>query len=407
MVGLYERSTQKSVLELFQDALGYAYLGNWQWREGNANVEEALLRDWLKRRGHGDNLIGKALFELKRAATVSGARKLYDANQEVYDLLRYGVKVQPEVGANNVTVWLIDWDSPESNDFAVAEEVTVRGENERRPDIVIYVNGIALGVLELKRSTVSVSEGIRQTIGAQRSDSIRPFYSTAQILMAGNASEGLRYAVIETPAKKWLRWKEDSALRGDRGNPLLRELWQLCRKERFLDIAHDFITFDSGEKKIARHNQYFGVRAAQQRVKKSEGGIIWHTQGSGKSLTMVWLARWIRENIPDSRVLIITDRTELDTQIEGVFKGVNESIHRAESGADLLAALNDGAAWLIASLIHKFGASDDADADAYLADVRGAAGRVHSLQGQVLRVRGRVPPHPVGQIAPGDEADSA
>ena len=358
-------------MEFFKNSLDYAYLGNWQWREENENVEEELLRDWLKRQGHDDNLITRTLFELKRASAVSGAKTLYDANREVYDLLRYGVKVQPEVGANHVTVWLIDWNSPENNHFAIAEEVTVRGQNERRPDIVIYVNGIVLGVLELKRSTVSVSEGIRQTISAQRPEFIRSFYSTTQILMAGNDTEGLRYAVTETPEKKWLRWKENSADRRDGGNPLLRELWQICRKERFLDIAHDFITFDSGEKKIARHNQYFGVQAAQERVNKSEGGIIWHTQGSGKSLTMVWLARWIHENIRNSRVLIITDRTELDTQIEGVFRGVNESIHRAESGADLLDVLNDSSAWLIASLIHKFGASDDEDAEAELAYIRG------------------------------------
>ncbi len=371
MVGLYERSTQRRVVEFFKNSLDYAYLGNWQWREENENVEEAHLRDWLKRQGHDNDLIGKALFELKRAAAVSGARTLYDANREVYDLLRYGVKVQPEVGANHVTVWLIDWNSPQNNDFAIAEEVTIKGPHERRPDIVIYVNGLALGILELKRSTVSVSRSIRQTISAQRPEFILPFYSTTQLLMAGNDTEGLRYAVIETPEAKWLRWKEDSTHTRDGQNPLLRELWQLCGKERFLDIAHDFITFDSGEKKIARHNQYFGVRAAQERVNKGEGGIIWHTQGSGKSLTMVWLARWIRENIENSRVLIITDRTELDTQIEGVFMGVNESIHRAESGVDLLDALNDSSAWLIASLIHKFDASDDVDADSYLADVRG------------------------------------
>ena len=370
MVGLYEKSTQERVVEFFQDSLDYAYLGDWQRREDNANVEKEILRDWLKRQGYDDGVIGKALFELNRATTVGGGRTLYDANREVYGLLRYGVRVQPELGANHVTVWLIDWNSPENNDFAIAEEVTVEGPNDRRPDIVIYVNGLALGVLELKRSTVSVSEGIRQTISAQRPEFIRPFYSTTQILMAGNDTEGLRYAVIETPETKWLRWKEDTSLPGDGGNPLSRELWQMCRKERFLDIVHDFITFDSGEKKIARHNQYFGVRAAQERVKKSEGGIIWHTQGSGKSLTMVWLARWIRENIQDSRVLIITDRTELDSQIEGVFKGVNEKIHRANSGSDLRDALNDSSVWLIASRIHKFDASDDVNADAYLADIR-------------------------------------
>src|SRR6185295_2766124 len=101
-----------------------------------------------------------------------------------------------------------------------------------------------------------------------------------------------------------------------------------------------FIAFDAGTKKLCRHNQYFGVRAAQDHLKRREGGIIWHTQGSGKSLTMVWLAKWIRENVKDSRVLIITDRTELDEQIEKVFSGVNEAIYRTKSGADLIATLN-------------------------------------------------------------------
>ena len=103
---------------------------------------------------------------------------------------------------------------------------------------------------------------------------------------------------------------------------------QLCHKERFLELMHDFIVFDRGIKKLCRHNQYFGVKAAQESVRKREGGIIWHTQGSGKSLIMVWLTKWIRENIKDSRVLIITDRDELDKQIEKVFKGVNEEIYR-------------------------------------------------------------------------------
>ena len=113
----------------------------------------------------------------------------------------------------------------------------------------------------------------------------------------------------------------------------------MCGKERLLEIVHDFIVFDAGVKKVARHNQYFGVRAAQEYVKRREGGIIWHTQGSGKSLTMVWLAKWIRENVQNARVLLITDRTELDEQIENVFEGVSESIRRTSSGADLVHAL--------------------------------------------------------------------
>ena len=380
MVGLYERSTQQRVVEFFQEALGYAYLGNWHRREGNANIEKELLANWLRRCGYEETVVSKALSELDRVAAVGGGRTLYEANREVYDLLRYGVRVRPDVGENNITVWPIDWDNPEANDFAIAEEVTVSGPNDRRPDIILYVNGIALGVLELKRSTVSVSEGIRQSISSQRREFIRPFFSTVQLLMAGNETEGLRYAVIEAPERKWLRWKEETAHPLDGGSPLLRELWQICRKERLLDIAHDFIAFDSGERKIARHNQYFGVHAAQERLRQREGGIIWHTQGSGKSLTMVWLARWIRENITNSRVLVITDRTELDTQIEDVFDGVNENIHRADSGADLRNALNDGSRWLLASLIHKFGASDDADVDAYVEDIRQhSASQIHAV----------------------------
>ena len=191
--------------------------------------------------------------------------------------------------------------------------------------------------------------------------------------MAGNESEGLRYGVIETPEKYWLRWKEADAHPDAGGNPLLRELGQLCGKERLLEIVHDFMVFDAGVKKICRHNQYFGVRAAQKRVERREGGIVWHTQGSGKSLTMVWLAKWIREHVSNGRVLIVTDRTELDEQIEKVFKGVSEDIRRTASGADLVRMLNAEDEWLIASLIHKFGASEeigDKDIEAYVEEIR-------------------------------------
>ena len=119
-------------------------------------------------------------------------------------------------------------------------------------------------------------------------------------------------------------------------NLLDRALIQMCGKARLLELIHDFIVFDGGVKKLARHNQYFGVRAAQEFIRRREGGIIWHTQGSGKSLTMVWMAKWIRENVADSRVLIVTDRTELDEQIrERVFLPAGEDIYRTTSGADL------------------------------------------------------------------------
>ena len=369
-VGEREIQTQRRVVAFFRDALGYDYLGHWQDRAGNRNIEEDLVRSWLERQGHGDRIITRALRELDKAASLGGSKTLYDANRETYDRLRYGVKVQPAVGEQTVTVWLIDWEHPGNNDFAIAEEVTVTGRNTKRPDLVLYVNGIALGILELKRSTVSVAEGIRQNLDSQKPEFIQPFFATVQLVMAGNETEGLRYGVIETPEKYWLRWKEDEAhpVAGD--NPLLRELGQLCGKERLLEIVHDFIVFDRGVKKICRHNQYFGVRAAQVRVERREGGIIWHTQGSGKSLTMVWLAKWIRENVTDPRVVLITDRTELDEQIEKVFKGVSEDIHRTRSGADLVRVLDARDEWLICSLIHKFGRSEEGEIDAFVEDIR-------------------------------------
>jgi type I restriction enzyme R subunit len=357
-VGQIERKSQEKVVKLFQGHLGYEYLGNWEYREDNSNVEVGLLTNSLKARGYDDNLISKAILKLTSDASLGGGRDLYEANQDVYRLLRYGVHVKPGIGENTETVWLIDWANPEANHFAVAEEVTIAGNHTKRPDLVLYVNGIALGTIELKRSKVAVSEGIRQTIGNQRPEFIRSFFTTVQLVLAGNDVEGLRYGVIDTPEKYWLSWREES----DIEEPLDRAMTQLCSKARILEIVHDFMVFDAGVKKTCRHNQYFGVKASQARVARREGGIIWHTQGSGKSLTMVWLAKWLRENQPDARVLLITDRTELDEQIEGVFNGVNEEINRTKSGTDLLSTLNQSDQWLICSLIHKFGGSDDEEA---------------------------------------------
>lgn len=365
-VGQREILTQQRVLRFFDETLDYHYLGNWKDREGNRNVEEDLLRGWLSRQEYEERVINRALRELNQAAAISGSKTLYDANRAVHGLLRYGVKVKPSVEEQTVTVWLVDWDHPENNDFAVAEEVTVAGANTKRPDVVLYVNGVALGVLELKRSTVAVAEGIRQNLDNQDPKFIQPFFATVQLLMAGNSTEGLRYGVIETPEKYWMEWKEPAEIE----DPLDRGLHQLCRKDRLLEIVHDFMVFDAGTKKTCRHNQYFGVRAAQDHVRRRQGGIVWHTQGSGKSLTMVWLAKWIREHVTDPRVLVITDRTELDEQIEKVFKGVDEQIYRTRSGADLINVLNASQEWLIASLIHKFGASEEGDIDAFIQDIR-------------------------------------
>ena len=368
-VGELEARTQRRVVNHFRHRLGYEYLGNWHERANNRNIETELLARFLERQGHSPALITKALDKLDKAAALGGSKTLYDANREVYSLLRYGVKVRPGLGEHTVTVHLIDWENPAANDFAIAEEVTVAGKNDKRPDIVLYVNGIAVGVLELKRSTVSVAEGIRQNLDNQKKDFIQPFFTTVQLVMAGNETKGVRYGVIETREKYWLRWKEAGAPETDA--PLLPDLEHLCAPARLLELLHDFVVFDAGVKKICRHNQYFGVKEAQAFVQRREGGIIWHTQGSGKSLTMVWLAKWIRElKGVDGRVLIVTDRKELDEQIEMVFNGVDEDIHRTTSGADLVQVLQGSDKSLICSLIQKFGRSHEGDIDRYVSDLR-------------------------------------
>lgn len=361
-VGQRERITQNRIVQFFQADLGYRYLGNWQDRANNKNIEVDILVDWLKNRGVSEALINRVIRQLDTAAALGEGKKLYYANKEVYRLLRYGVKDKEGAGHQNETVWLIDWNNPEANDFAIAEEVSIKGENKKRPDIVLYVNGIALGVIEMKRSSVSVSEGIRQNLDNQKKDFIRNFFTTTQLLMAGNDTQGLRYGTIETPEKHYLEWKEDVANPYD--HKLEFHLSRICSKQRFLQIIHDFIVFDAGIKKTCRHNQFFGIEAAKRHIARREGGIIWHTQGSGKSLTMVWLAKWIRENVKDARVLIVTDRTELDEQIEKVFTGVEEDIYRTKSGADLVATLNQPNPWLLCSLVHKFGRQSDSENDA-------------------------------------------
>jgi type I restriction enzyme, R subunit len=159
-VGQIERKTQERVVELFRDRLGFEYLGNWEHREGNSNVEIQLLEQNFEVRRLGAIQIGKAVEKLRKDASLGGGRDLYEANRDVYNLLRYGVKVKPGIGEQAETVWLIDWENPEANHFAIAEEVSVLGQHNKRPDVVLYINGIAVATIELKRSKVAVSEGI-------------------------------------------------------------------------------------------------------------------------------------------------------------------------------------------------------------------------------------------------------
>lgn len=370
-VGQIERATQNRIVQLLQEQLHYTYLGNWEDRETNSNIEEELLRKYLQGTGkYSTELINKAIFALKKEASINTNDDLYTANKEVYSMLRYGTARKVEAISRPETVHFIDWANPENNHFAFAEEVTIKDKKERRPDIVLYINGIAFAVLELKKASVSVSEGIRQNISNQQHLFNKPFFTTIQYVLAGNDSNGLYYATTKTEEKYFLKWKEDNDVYKEGELLLDKQLKQFCDKQRFLEIAHDFIVFDYGIKKLCRPNQYFGIKEAQRYIGRKEGGIIWHTQGSGKSLTMVWLAKWILENNPRARLLIVTDRTELDEQIEGVFLGVGETIKRTTSGADLITKLNATTPRLICSLVHKFGSKEDTDASEFIEQLK-------------------------------------
>ena len=253
------------------------------------------------------------------------------------------------------------------DNFAIAEEVTLKGNHERRPDLVLYVNGIAIGVIELKCSRVSIGDGIRQNLSNQQPEFNAWFFSTVQFIFAGNDSEGLQYGTIGTPEKYYLKWKEDEE--DNTRFKLDKYLLKMCRKDRLIELMHDFVLFDGGIKKVPRVHQYFGIKAAQEHVRQKKGGIIWHTQGSGKSIVMVLLAKWILENNPNARVAIITDRDELDKQIEGVFTEIGEPIKRTTSGSDLMRQLGQATPRLLCSLVHKFGRRDVDDFEAFIKEL--------------------------------------
>ena len=364
-IGQPERATQDRVLALFRDELKYRYLGDWTDR-ANSNIEDDLLSAWLTKQGYTQAQISAAIYKIRTEAD-NHNRTLYGNNQAVYNLLRYGVPVKIEAGKVTETVRLINWDKPEENDFAIAEEVTLKGGLERRIDLVLYVNGIAIGVIELKNSRVTIGDGVRQNLSNQQPEFNAWFFSTVQFVFAGNDSQGLQYGAIGTPEKYFLKWKEDEE--DNTRFKLDKYLLKLCGKQRIIELMHDFVIFDGGVKKLPRVHQYFGIKAAQDHVRQKKGGIIWHTQGSGKSIVMVLLAKWILENNPNARVAIITDRDELDSQIERVFTEVGEAIKRTSSGRDLMKQLSQAKPRLLCSLVHKFGPRDVDDFDAFIKEL--------------------------------------
>ena len=246
-----ERTTQDRVIALFTDDtrpdhLGYHFLGNLSKEERNRCVRVELELN-LERRGYSGAHITRALEALNQAIDSTGTT-LYAANLRTYQLLRYGVQVKVSEARPHETVHLIDWEHPEENDFFLAEEVTLKGGHERRPDLVLYINGIAIAVIELKRSSVEIADGVRQLITNQEEIFNKAFFSTVQLVLAGSDSQGLRYGTTGTPEQFFVEWKDEAPQAGtpDEGALLDRPLARLCNKARLLDLVRNFVLFDAG-----------------------------------------------------------------------------------------------------------------------------------------------------------------
>ena len=295
---------------------------------------------------------------------------LLPLNNELTDLLIMGTSEAQSINGStkSFTINYIDWNNPRKNIFyAVPEFIVerVRSAKTARPDIVLFVNGIPLGVIECKAPSEDVEQGVTQNIRNQTESYIPHLFMYCQILMAVNKNAA-KYATVGTQSKFWNVWKEIdiSPLLKIIKNPTEQDkmIFSLCSKERFLDLIHGFTVFDVGTKKIARYQQYFSIKATLERIHCvgndgiRQGGIIWHTQGSGKSLTMVMLAKNLMycKDIPAPRIILVTDRTDLDEQLGDTFKHCGITPLRATSGKNLLDLISEKKASVITTLIHKF-----------------------------------------------------
>ena len=332
---------------------------------------------------------------------------LLRTNEKVYDLLCLGRSMQQSIEGDTKSFQLdyIDWEHPENNAYHVTEEFVVErtGSHKiRRPDIVLFVNGIPLAVIECKRPDLKdpIGQAVSQHIRNQQQDQIPRLFFYAQLLLAVSKNEA-RYATVGTPAKFWSVWKEnfgesdladleekvnlplserqidrifasrDSWVRERVASygrlqrqvtPQDRALYSLCRRERLLELTCRFMLFDAGEKKVARHQQYFCVKKILDRVRRTrrdgtrQGGIVWHTQGSGKSLTMVMLAEALalERNIDDDKIVLVTDRVDLDDQIYKTFHHCGTQPVQANTGKHLGRLLMDDRARIITTVIDKF-----------------------------------------------------
>ncbi len=370
---------------------------------------ENILREQLKRINRIQYKGGSYLFSEENIQSAIQKLKtikfdgLQKTNEAVYDLITLGEGFEQSIDGNSKSFPLryIDWKNVESNVFHVVPEFSVertRSNETARPDIVLFVNGIPLAVIECKAPDIEVEQAVSQSIRNQSDAFIPTLFTTAQLVMGINKNEA-RYATAGTGKKFWGVWKED-VVWATSMSPILRPLdeaqkaklfsgefamarrffdeleaegerlvteqdkalFALCRPERLLELAYKFTVFDGGIKKIARYQQYFVIQSTLDRIKQQnsegrrKGGIIWHTQGSGKSLTMVMLARNLAldSDISNPRIVLVTDRDDLDRQLGNTFAACGLNPVRATSGRDLLSLVADQKATIVTTLIHKF-----------------------------------------------------
>jgi type I restriction enzyme R subunit len=328
---------------------------------------------------------------------------LRGTNQDIYDTLVLGTTITKSIDGDSKSYSFryIDWERPENNVFHVTAEFSAErtaSSQTKRCDIVAFLNGIPILVIENKRPTESLKKADSQLIGYQNEDNIPQLFHFAQLLIGMNRNEA-RYATVGTPRKFWQTWRDEEdtdeaiapfanrvltsvekdaifsgdftgartyfdamAAEGDRAVTAQdRAVYALCRPERLLDLIRRFTVFDGGVRKVARHQQFFGIRRAVETVKQHDlsgarkGGVIWHTQGSGKSLTMVMLGRSLalERSIENPRIIIVTDRDDLDKQIKDTFKSCDLEPVRATSGSHLLELVHNKAP-LVTTIINKF-----------------------------------------------------
>jgi len=395
--------------------LGYTYLTPEQVvaeRQGKLSnvVLEGILRDQLKRINRIHHKGGEYLFSEENIQSAIQKLKAvnYDGlvrtNEQIYDLLTLGTSLEQIVEGDKRSFNLnyVDWANPERNCFHVAAEFPVernRSTETARPDIVLFVNGLPLCVIECKAPDLDVDQAVSQFIRNQTDEFIPKLFVYSQILVALNKNQA-KYATTGTPRKFWGVWKElrdrdqdvvtavrkplDASLKAElfqepfaesrrafddlerQGDREITEqdrcLYSLCRPERLLELAYRYTVFDGGIKKIARYQQYFVIRSTLERVRqfdgdgRRKGGVIWHTQGSGKSLTMVMLARCLAmdSGVTNPRIVLVTDRDDLDVQLGNTFKACGLEPDRATSGKNLLDLISEEKASLVTTLVHKF-----------------------------------------------------